>query len=136
MKRILCILLSVMLLLGCSACRVTGTKYVSSYAALGLVRTSGREECGAKFYKLKGTCVLKMRSSEDSTGDFHYTASLKSGEINVYYDANGTKELLFHLTEGESVDEYGGAFEGEEIIYIIIETVTPARGVLTVELNG
>jgi hypothetical protein len=112
-----------------------GNHYVSSYSALGLVRTGGREECGAKFYKLKGTCVLKIRSAEDGVGDLHYTASLKSGEINVYYDANGEKELLFHLTEGESVDEYGGSFEGKEIVYIIIETVEPARGSVSVELN-
>ena len=136
MKRIFCVLLAVMLLLGLCACQVRGMKYVSSYGALGLVRSSSREECSARFYRLKGTCVLQMRSSENCEGDLHYTASLKSGEINVYYDANGEKELLFHLTEGESVDEYGGSFEGEEIVYIIIETVGPARGSVSVELNG
>ena len=131
MKRLLCVLLTVAVLCGCSSC----TKYVSSYSALGFVRNSGNDSCSAEFYKLDGTCVFKLKSTEDGEGELHYTASLESGEINVYYDANGTKELLFHLNAGESVDEYGGSFDGKGTIYVIIETVGSAKGSVEVELN-
>ena len=136
MKRIFCALLALTLLFGLCACSAVGTKYVSSYGALGLVRTNGKDQCSAKFHKLKGTCVLKIKSTEDGEGELHYTASLESGEINVYYDANGTKELLFHLSAGESVDENGGYFDGKGTIYVIIETVESAKGNVSVELNG
>ncbi len=136
MKRLLCVFLAVTLLLGFSACSFVGTQYVSSYSALGLVRMNGKDQCSAKFHKLKGTCVLKIKSTEENEGELHYTASLESGEINVYYDANGSKELLFHLSAGESVDENGGSFDGKGTIYIIIETVEPAKGNVEVELNS
>lgn len=131
MKRLICFLLVVAVLCGCSSC----TQYVSSYSALGLIRSNGREQCSASFHKLKGTCVLKLKSTEDGEGTLHYTASLESGEVNVYYDANGTKELLFHLNAGESADEYGGSFDGKGTIYIIIETVETAKGKVAVCLN-
>ena len=69
---------------------------------------------------------LRMRG-EGQEGDIHCKASLTEGEINVYYDVFGVKELLFNLKAGESIDERRGYIESGHTVYIIVETVTPAK---------
>lgn len=90
----------------------------------------------AKFGRLDGTLVLKLKMSgkglENSIG---CKASIEEGEINVYYDAFGVKELLFNLKAGESIDERRGYIESGKTVYIIIETVTPAKGNVEIDLR-
>ena len=131
MKRLICVLLAVALLCGMTSC----SGYVSSYSAIGLVRVNTKSKCEIRFMRLDGTCVFKLRNRDDGEGELRYTASLESGEVNVYYDANGVKELLVHLKAGESVEGCGGYFEGTGRIYVIVETVgSAAEGRISVEL--
>ena len=133
MKKTLLILLCLAVLFSSTSCNF---RYISSYKALGLVRSEMGERGIAKFGRLDGTLVLKLKMSgkglENSIG---CKASIEEGEINVYYDAFGVKELLFNLKAGESIDERRGYIESGKTVYIIIETVTPAKGNVEIDLR-
>ena len=133
MKKILLVLLCFSFLISATSCDF---RYISSYKALGLVRNEMGDRGSVKFGKLDGTVVLKLKMNgtglENSIG---CKASLDDGEINVYYDAFGVKELLFNLKAGESIDERRGYIESGNRVYIIIETVTPAKGSVEIDLR-
>ena len=133
MKKFLLIVLCLTLLTSFVSCNIS---YVSSYRALGLVRNEMGDNGSVKFGKLDGTVVLKLKMNgtglENSIG---CKATLDEGEINVYYDIFGVKELLFNLKAGESIDERRGYIESGNRVYIIIETVTPAKGNVEIDLR-
>ena len=133
MKKILLILVCLTVLFSSTSCDF---RYVSSYKALGLVRSEMGDRGSVKFGRLDGTVVLKLKMSgtglENSIG---CKATLDEGEINVYYDIFGVKELLFNLKAGESIDERRGYIESGHRVYIIIETVTPAKGSVEIDLR-
>ena len=130
MKKILLCFLCVILVFSVSAC-----DYVSSYKALMFVRMERGDHGSISFSSLSGTYVMKLRmSGEGQEGSIHCKASLDEGEINVYYDSLGVKEFLFNLKAGESIDERRGYIESG-VVYIIIETVTPAKGSVEIDLR-
>lgn len=132
MKRILLLVLCIALLFSVTSCN-----YVSSYKALMFVRSEMGDHATISFSRLEGTYVMKLRmKGEGQEGDIHCKASLTEGEINVYYDVFGVKELLFNLKAGESIDERRGYIESGKTVYIIVETVTPAKeGKISVDLR-
>ncbi len=124
MKKALLIVLCIALLLFATAC----SGYVSSYKALMFVRTERGDHASISFSSFEGTYVMKLKmKGQGQEGSIHCKASLEEGEINVYYDSLGVKELLFNLKAGESIDERRGYIESGRTVYIIIETVTPAK---------
>ena len=124
MKKALLIVLCFIFLLSATSC----TPYVSSYKALMFVRTENGDHGSISFSKFEGTYVMKLRmSGKGQEGSILCKATLEEGEINVYYDWLGTKELLFNLKAGESIDERLGYIESGHTVSIIIETVTPAK---------
>ena len=132
MKRILLLVLCIALLFSFTSCN-----YVSSYKALMFVRSEMGDHATISFSRLEGTYVMKLRmKGEGQEGDIHCKASLTEGEINVYYDVFGVKELLFNLKAGESIDERRGYIESGHTVYIIVETVTPAKeGKISIDLR-
>ena len=132
MKRILLLVLCIALLFSVTSCN-----YVSSYKALMLVRMEHGDHGSISFSSLSGTYVMKLRmSGEGQEGSIHCKASLEEGEINVYYDSLGVKEFLFNLKAGESIDERRGYIESGRTVYVIVETVTPAKeGKISVDLR-
>ncbi len=132
MKRILLLVLCIALLFSFTSCN-----YVSSYKALMFVRSEMGDHATISFSRLEGTYVMKLRMrGEGQEGDIHCKASLTEGEINVYYDVLGVKELLFNLKAGESIDERRGYIESGHTVYIIVETVTPAKeGKISIDLR-
>ena len=120
--------------LALSLCACDG--YVSSYNAIGLVRSNTSHSCESSFYKLDGELVYKLKKTDsDTEGDISYTLRADKGEIRLYYDIYGTKEELAHVKAGESVTSRGGYVEAGRQVYIIIEA-TDAGGAVTVELNS
>ena len=132
MKKLLLFVLCIALLLSATSC-----DYVSSYKALMFVRQERGDHATISFSKLEGTYVMKLRmKGEGQEGSIQCKASLGEGEINVYYDSLGVKEFLFNLKAGESIDERRGYFESNRTVYIIVETVTPAKdGKISIDLR-
>ena len=95
----------------------------------------GNNYCRAEFNRFDGTYVFKLKKTNGGEGDIKYTSSLGDGELNVYYDIHGTKELLFSITGGESVNDRGGYIESEKTVYIIIEAVSTSDGSVYIELE-
>ena len=102
-----------------------------------LVRSEMGDHGSISFSRLEGTYVMKLKlRGEGQEGSIHCKASLEEGEINVYYDSLGVKEFLFNLKAGESIDERRGYIESGRTVYIIVETVTPAKeGKISVDLR-
>ncbi len=123
MKRFFTILLAIFLF-----CAPACTKYKSNYDAVGMIRTNTRTEFSASFEKLEGTLVGKIQSTSNEDGALQCTASLVSGEMNVYYYDGSIKFLLFTLQAGESIDDARGYYSNGARVYIIVETVTPCKG--------
>ena len=134
MKRIFLIVLCITLIISFASCDF---RYVSSYKALMFIRQEHGDHATVSFSRLEGTYVMKLRlKGEGQEGSIQCTASLGEGEINVYYDSLGVKELLFNLKGGESIDERRGYFESGRTVYIIVETVTPAKeGKIEIDLR-
>ena len=132
MKKLLSLVLCIALLLSATSC-----DYVSSYKALMFIRQERGDNATISFSRLEGTYVIKLKlKGEGQEGSIKCTASLGEGEINVYYDSLGVKEFLFNLKAGESIDERRGYFESEHTVYIIVETVTPAKeGKISIDLR-
>ena len=128
MKRVLICALAFVLLLSLVACEV------SSYKALMLIKSVKDDYCEVSFDYLDGKLVLKPHYTRSGEGDIHYSATLEEGEINVYYVFLDVKQLLFNIKAGESIDSRGGYIEkGRQTI--IIETVTPANGKITISFD-
>ena len=133
MKKALLIVLCIALLLSVTAC----SGYVSGYKAFMFVREEHGDHASISFSGFEGTYVMKLKmKGEGQEGDIHCKASLTEGEINVYNDWLGTKELLFNLKAGESIDERLGYIESGHTVHIIVETVTPAKeGKISIDLR-
>ena len=133
MKKILLFVLCIVVLLSVTAC----SGYVSSYKALMFVREERGDHASISFSGFEGTYVMRLKmKGEGQEGSIHCKASLTEGEINVYYDWLGTKELLFNLKAGESIDERLGYIESGHTVHIIVETVTPAKeGKISIDLR-
>lgn len=134
MKKLLLVILCLTLLVSATSCNL---RYFNSYKALMFVRSEMGDHATISFSKLEGTYVMKLRmKGEGQEGSIQCTASLGEGEINVYYDSLGVKEFLFNLKAGESIDERRGYIESGRTVYIIVETVTPAKeGEISVDLR-
>ncbi len=131
MRKTLCIFLLIFAL-----CLTSCEPYVSSYSAVMMSRSMLNGEASLSFERLEGTYVIKSKVELDGAaeGSITYSATLTAGEINVYYDTYGVKELLFHLSAEDgtaaTVADRGGYIERGQQLYIIVETVTPAKGSL------
>ena len=132
MKKIISVITSILLLLSLCSCQ----RYVSSYSAIGLVKTQTSDSCRAKFTSLKGQLVFKLQSSDNSkSGRILYTVELDEGAINLYYDADGEKIQLDEVRSGEMISGEGLIVVGDKPIYIIIESKEGAKGSVYVELD-
>ena len=115
MRKIAVLLVCAVLLLTLAGCG----KYASSYKAVGFVHSNESDSAFMNFYSFEGRMVFKLKSSGE--GDLQYTADLESGSATVYYDYSGTKQELFSISAGETLDSHGGYVESGTV-YIIVET--------------
>lgn len=128
MKKTVRILTAVLLILCLTGCGITfapTSGYISSYRATLLIRSETSRSAHMDFSSLDGRMVFHLTSggSEMISG----SASLKSGNATVFYDADGTKTEWFTVSEGEEISVSGGPFE-RGTVYIIIETSGKCKG--------
>lgn len=132
MKKIISLLLIIVLIFTLVSC----SGYISSYSALGLVKSSFGNKCETSFFSLNGTLVFNLRApSEGDEGDIYFSATLTKGTISVYYDIFGVKEPLFTISGGESIEEHRGYIEEGKRVDIIIEAKGAKNGSIKVELD-
>lgn len=133
MKKLISIIMSMTLLLSLCSC----DRYVSSYSAIGLIRSQTSDSCHAEFISLNGQLVFKLKNNNtDKVGQILYSIKAEEGEINLYYDIDGEK-LLLDAAGSEEVTVSGSAdIFGNQPIYIIIEAKEKAKGSVHVELGN
>jgi hypothetical protein len=137
MKRIISVIIAAVLLLSVMLSLGSCGKYVSSYKALGLIRSQTSHSCEARFSSLTGELVFKIKKTDVGTeGAIKYSITAEEGEIRLYYDIFGIKEHLATVKAGETVEDSGGYVEGGYQVYIIIEAEEKSRGSVSVELDN
>ena len=116
---ILVLILTLTLLCSCGG-------YVKNYSATILITSCQGDEASMEFDTFKGTNNFKLRREGIAEHTLDFEASLAEGEMNVYIDVDGEKELLLTVTGGESYDEtitLDDKYDNEKTIYIILETI-------------
>ena len=117
MKRIIRIIaVTVIMIAACLGLTGCG-QYTSSYVASICVTTSD----SVSFSSLKGTMVFTAKCDGEEGRKIKYSAKLGTGSFTVYYDSDGTKNELFTINAGESVEASGGELV-KGTVYIILET--------------
>lgn len=132
MKKFLAVVLLLVMLLTLTACE----PYTSSYKAIMLITNHTTNSCSAKFDRLTGTMVFKVRRTEPGEGDIGYSITVEEGELTLYYDALGVKEQLAKVTAGQSVTARDGYVEKGYKVYVIIEATEGTKGSVSVSLDG
>ncbi len=115
MKKTVILLVSALLVLSFAGCG----RYTSGYKAVGFVHSNESDSAFMSFRSFEGRMVFKLKSA--SEGDLKFTAALETGNAAVYYDFYGTRQALFSISAGETIDAHGGYVESGPV-YIIVET--------------
>lgn len=107
-----------------------GVKYKSAYSSEGLEidEYGGEDQHYISFNLLNGNYVCRFRKTTDGDGEINYTAFITSGELKIYYDATGEKELLATILPGETIINSGGSIQHDKRAYIIIEATEAQNG--------
>lgn len=72
------------------------------------------------FSIFEGTIVYELRcKGEDEM--LHYSSTLESGSVDVFYDNNGEKVLMFSVKGGSDADGFVSDLQKGKT-YIIVET--------------
>ena len=132
MKRVISVITIITVMLCLASCR--SVLYTSSYRAVGFVHSNTKSNCKARFVKLDGTYVFKLKKSSGNDCDLGYIASLEEGELTVCYDSLGVKEPLISVKAEEELEGRGGYVTGVGTVYVIIEAAS-AKGSVEVWLN-
>ena len=99
--------------------------YVKSYSATILITSCQGDEASMRFDTFKGTYNFKLKRDGNAEHTLDFESSLAEGEMNVYIDVNGEKELLRTVKGGESFDEtitLDDKYDNKKTIYIILES--------------
>ncbi len=121
------IILTVILVL-CVSLSACGNKYVSKYSSKMMASSNTSDKASVSFDSFSGTYVIKLKSSGDDKVSISYNATLKEGNIKVYYDFNDEKLDLFEIGTDGSINEKTEAFTSDKTIYVIIEADDKCNG--------
>lgn len=98
MKKIIMFLLMFLMTFSLIGCNFTGS--------VGVIESTSNKKVSLKFRMLNMTKKYTLKADKDTI--LTCSASLESGIINVYYEINENKRLLFTINGGD-------AFEDESI---------------------
>ncbi len=122
MKKVVGVIVAVLALVLCFALSACVTKYSSHYSSTVMVSSNTSKEGSVSFDTFSGTYVMQFRNTGDEKAVITYNASLKEGNIKVYYDFNDEKLDLFEIGTDGSVKGKTEAFTSNKTIYVIIES--------------
>ncbi len=95
-------------------------RVVSSYNAIGLVRSQSAHKCESSFYSLSGRLVFKIKPAREG-GEINYSLRSDKGEIRLSYDIDGERVELATVVGGEALEGVGGFVNGGVTVHVIIE---------------
>ena len=122
MKKIAGVIIAVATLILCFTLCACGTRYVSNYSSATMTTISTQTEASVSFDSFSGTYVMKLYNNGSDEVSITYNATLKEGNIKVYYDFNDEKLNLFDIGTDGSIEGKTEAFKGNKTIYVIIES--------------
>ncbi len=128
MKKFASVIFTTVTLVLCFTISACGNKYVSHYSAMLMVRENTSNQASVSFESFSGTYVIKLQNNRADEVFITYDATLREGNIKVYYDYNDEKLNLFEIATDGSVDSKTETFTGNKIIYIIIESDGKSNG--------
>ena len=111
--------LKLLAVLAVSVC-LAGCRYVSSYAALGLLRSNTSKTAEVSFASLRGRLVFRLKCTDPSEA-LICKGSVEEGSITVSID-NGDKEKELFSLENEEMEETRYEALAEGTVYIIVKT--------------
>ena len=135
MKKILALLLLLITVITVTGCDSGDFKYINRYSAVGMLRSNTKDSCRLSFQSLDGQIVYKLKYTKAAEGCIFYEASIKEGELNIYYDVFGAKEHLFMAQAGYPIEGEGGYIEGGKTVYVIIEAADAKDGTVEIWLG-
>ena len=107
-------------MMACSLSLTGCGKYVSSYQAVGLVRSNVSNSAYLNFHSLKGRIAFHLNHNKDNQV-LEYGGYVETGTVNVFYDDGNGKNELFTVSSTESVTSTLEEFN-RGIVYVIVET--------------
>lgn len=122
MKKFARVIISAVLLVLCFTLSACVNKYASNYSASTMSSIITSSEASVSFGAFDGVYVIKLENTGDDEVFVTYNATLKKGNIKVYYDYNDEKLGLFEIGADGSVEGTTEAFTSKQTIYIIIES--------------
>lgn len=115
---ILTLLLTLVMLCSCG-------EYVNHYSATMMITSDHGSGASMTFGSFKGTYQFDLRAADDEAHTLELEASLSEGEIHIYIDVDGEKQLLRTVKGGEAYDEditLDEAYRNAKKIHIILES--------------
>ena len=122
MKKFVSVIIATVALIFCFTLSACGNKYVSHYSAMLMVRENTSNKAAVTFDNFSGTYVMKLKNNGVDEVFITYEATLREGNIKVFYDFHDEKLNLFDIKTDGSVDSKTETFTGNKTIYIIIES--------------
>lgn len=122
MKKFTSVILAIATFILCFTLSACGSKYSSHYSSSLMVESINPTEASVSFDKFNGTYVIKLTNKGSDEVVISYKATLKEGNITVYYDFNDEKLTMFKIGTNGSFDEKTEAFTGNKTIYIIVQS--------------
>ncbi len=122
MKKFASVIITVLILTLCFTLSACGNKYASHYSATKMATTNTSNKASVSFDSFSGIYVMQLKNNGSDEVFITYKATLKKGNIKVYYDFNDEKLNLFEIETNGSVDKKTETFTGNKTIYIIIES--------------
>jgi hypothetical protein len=96
------------------------TTYSSKYKAIVLITNNTKTKSSMRFGDFTGRYVFKMQKTSDGEGAIQYHATLGQGNITVSYVISGRESVLFTISDGETLDSFGGYIEKGNRVQIVV----------------
>lgn len=122
MKKFVSAIIAVATLALCLTLSACFTKYRSHYSSSTMIMTNTSDSASVSFGSFSGTYVIKFYGNGSGEAAISYEATLREGNIKVYYDYNDEKLSLLEIGTDGSVNGKTESFTGNKMIYIIIES--------------
>lgn len=122
MKKFASVIVATVVVVLCFTLSACGTKYKSKYNAKLMAEEIKTNEASVSFDSFSGTYVIKFNDKGDNKVSISYKATLKEGNVKVYYDYNDEKLDLFAIGAAGSKEGKTEAFTRGNTIYVIIES--------------